>query len=287
MHGERAGRRALERSAALHSGKPRDDVLATQREEGAAELQPFAVGTAFDLAPHQAGALECRAVIRVGNGGAHRGVGEARKAPELFASPARHGGGEIGPEIAEIEKRRAGQKLLPHEEERHRRREQHARRCRGERLLPGERADPLAEGAVADLVVGLEEVHECGRRQVGARLPACAAAIRRALALKGEAFGERAAKPPHGPVRVVRVVPVALASDEHVQGVVRVVVPLRAGEERRLPRVANEVARFVPIVLEHEMNMALASRPVAHRARDRCDDVRIGLVRNRVHRVKA
>ena len=70
-----------------------------------------------------------------------------------------------------------GAELLAHEEERDRGRQQHAGDRRRERRRRRERSDPLAERPVADLVVGLEEIDERGRRQHAARAPAPAAAV--------------------------------------------------------------------------------------------------------------
>ena len=67
-------------------------------------------------------------------------------------------------------------------------------RGRAHRLGGSERGDPLAEGAVADLVVVLEESHEGGRRQRGARLAAGASAMRRQIALVGEPLRQAAAE---------------------------------------------------------------------------------------------
>ena len=62
-----------------------------------------------------------------------------------------------------------------------------------ERLRVGERRQPFAERAIADLVVILQEQHKGGGRQIGAwRAARLAAAMRRRLALIDETFLEAA-----------------------------------------------------------------------------------------------
>ena len=175
-----------------------------------------------------------------------------------------------------------GAELLAHEEERDRGRQQYAGDRGRERGRRRERADPLAECAVADLVVRLEEVDERGRRQHAARAPAPETAVRGALALVDEPFGQR---PPEGGVRVrrvVRVVAVRLARRQNVPGVMRVVIPLRRCHERPAGGVALEVPDFVAIVLDDEVDDAAAARPTLDRARDLGHDVGRRIVGDRV-----
>jgi hypothetical protein len=66
-----------------------------------------------------------------------------------------------------------------------------------------------------------------------------------------------------------------------------VVVPLRGRDEGRARRVADEVARFVAVVLEHEVHVSLAPRAVAYRACELGQDPGPRVVGDRVHRVEA
>jgi hypothetical protein len=126
----------------------------------------------------------------------------------------------------------------------------------------GDCADALAERAIADLVVGLREDDKRGRRQIrryfAARFPAAKV---RALALVGKPFSQRAPEIPQRPLRVIRVVTVALPGCNDVQRMMKIVVPLRVGGERPLAAIAAQEARFVAIVLEYEVNMAVAPGP--------------------------
>ncbi len=148
-----------------------------------------------------------------------------------------------------------------------------------------ERGDALPERAVADLVVVLEEAHEGGRRQVAARLPAQVAAIPGALALEREALGEAAPEVRQRRL-VVLVVAAALAGERHVERVVHVVVPLGLVEGPPARR-ALEVAGLVGAVLQDEVHRALAAGPVGHRAAELHQEMRGGVVHDRVDRVEA
>ena len=149
----------------------------------------------------------------------------------------------------------------------------------------GERGDPLAERAIADLIVVLEEAHEGGGRQVRGGLAAGAAPVPGPLALEREALGEASAEMRQRRL-VVAVVAAALAGQEHVQRVVHVVVPL--GLVERAPAVRpSEVARLVGAVLQHQVHAALAGGPVGHRAGQLLQEVTGRLVHDRVDRVEA
>src|SRR5205807_1930497 len=82
------------------------------------------------------------------------------------------------------------------------------------------------EGAVADLIVVLEEVDERARRQVGGALPPRPAEVARYLALVDEALCEAASEQGVRVPGIVGVVRLALTGQQHVQTVMRVVVPL-------------------------------------------------------------
>src|SRR5262249_12914343 len=101
------------------------------------------------------------------------------------------------------------------------------RQRRLERCRVGQQLEALAERAVADLVVVLQEVDEGGWRQRAARLAArTALAMRRALALIVEACRQHAGDARERRLAVVAIVSVRLAAQEHVPGVVKIVVPL-------------------------------------------------------------
>ena len=179
--------------------------------------------------------------------------------------------------------------FLAHEQERNRGREQedrqHAAQCPGRR----ERMQPLAEGAIADLVVVLQEVDERVRRQVRARLAArLALAERRRLALVGEAFGQaRGRDAAQRLVRVVGVVAVRLAGER--------ARARRDGSRRsiaRCTRAACRASRAQGDALRCDRSRARdgsRARPeaFAHAARELRQDVGRGVVDDRVHGVEA
>src|SRR5438067_4652549 len=201
--------------------------------------------------PIELAALESLARVRIGNLACRGDVGE-------FLAPALgHRAREIAREIAEIKEWRRGAELLAHEEHWRRRREEKDRACEPQRLRIGEGAQALAEGAVADLVVVLQEVDEGFRREMRARLATPRLAISGMLPLIHIAFGERAGELALGFGGVVGAKAAVFAGEEHAHGMVPVVVPLR----RRMRAARGiEQARLVLVVLEHEVHVALATR---------------------------
>ena len=122
---------------------------------------------------------------------------------------------------------------------------------------PASEVEPLAKGAVADLIVVLQEVDErasaagarCARR---ARRAACS----RGLPLVGEALGEAAAQERERCRREILVVAVALAGEQHVQAVMRVVVPLRVDRPCGVVRAAEQVGGVVAIFSSTQVHVA-------------------------------
>ena len=111
---------------------------------------------------------------------------------ELAPAPLAHGIGELVVEVGEEAERLGRAPLLAHEQERDVGREQEDRLHRLDRLGRRQSGDPLAERAVADLIVILDEGDERDRRQMTARLAAPGAlAVVRDVALVDEARGQR------------------------------------------------------------------------------------------------
>ena len=98
--------------------------------------------------------------IRIGNALARGRVGETGEAGELAPPAFGHGAGQFGAEVAEEQERLGGGEFLAHEQQRRLRREQQHGRDGFHHRRGGEVAQALAEGAVADLVVVLQEIDE-------------------------------------------------------------------------------------------------------------------------------
>ena len=115
-----------------------------------------------------------------------------------------------------------------------------------------QQGEPLAEGAVADLIMVLKEGHERGRRQMPAAGSAgLSVVVCRALALIDEPFREAACQPLGRSVGEVGVIGLALAGQKDVEDVVEVVVPLS------VERLRPEPAGVVPLVLQYEMDVTI------------------------------
>src|SRR5205823_9684003 len=127
----------------------------------------------------------------------------------------------------EEEKRLAAAPLLAHEDERRRWCKELDGRQRLYFALVGKAQQPLAQRAVADLVVILQEVDEARRSQLARLLAARLLGEGRHLALIGEALGQAAREMAHRRIHITDVVAIRLAGRRDVIGVMRVVVPLR------------------------------------------------------------
>src|SRR3954467_14611201 len=111
--------------------------------------------------PVERGCLEGALGERVG----HLAL-EALEARELLAPAVAHRFAQLAVEIAEELERLAAAPLLAHEDERRRPREQVNRAQRFQPALVRQDDEALAERAVADLVMVLQEVDEASGRQL-------------------------------------------------------------------------------------------------------------------------
>ena len=203
--------------------------------------------------------------LRIGNRRA-AAASPKRRSARTRAPPVAHRRGKLRVEVAEVQERRGRAEFLAHEQQRRRGASSSDRDCRG--AAPRGSASAVSRSPNARLPTWswfCRKVTKAVGRQCAAGLAARrAAAMRRRLALVGEAFGQAAAEMLRAALGVVGVVAVALAGQAGVQGVVEVVVPLRGvARAARARRVARQAARLVAVVLEHEMD-------VRGRARDRC-----------------
>ena len=122
------------------------------------------------------------------------------------------------------------------------------------------------------------------RRQVRAGLAARMAAIGHDLALKRKALGQRPAQP----IRVAGVVGIVarrLTRGRDMQHVVGVVVPLRRVLARAAVRPADQPARLVLLVLQHQMQRPLRCCR-ADALRQLLQQMRRTVVQQRVHGVE-
>src|SRR6185437_2073877 len=169
-------------------------------------------------------------------------------------------------EIAEELKRTRGSEFFAHENQRWRGCEQQNGHCGSQRFDRSQQVQALAARTIADLVVVLQEREESRRGQRGARLAARGiVAPWRAFALIGKPLGKTTSETPHRGVDVVRVITVTLAGQYVMHDVVEIVVPLRRVVSRTSIAIACEAPRFVVVVFEHEVNLALAPGTALHR----------------------
>ena len=163
-------------------------MLPPRGERGAVEAEALGV----DSAPVELRRQEGRFGDRIGNLRRPLGIGELGEAREFLAASLRRTASASSPSKSQKNGNGcADRPLLAHEQHRRLRQEEIDARERAHGRRRSERVQPLAEGAVADLVVVLNERDEGAGRKVRARPAARRPAIGRDFALIGEAFGQR------------------------------------------------------------------------------------------------
>ena len=199
---------------------------------------------------------------RIGNFVAVLGIGLGEFALAALA----HGVGQFAFEVAEERKGLGRAPFLAHEQQRRRRLQQQHCQRRFDRCGLRQRRQALAERAIADLVVVLDEIDESGARQIAARLAAqLIVAMGRWFALIGETL-RMCAHDMAPMIAVVAVIALGLAGQQHVPGVVIVVVPLRAIAAGRRVFVGREQTCAIVVVFQNEMDLPAG---LARRARRR------------------
>ena len=98
------------------------------------------------------------------------------------------------------------------------------------------------------------------------------------LALIGKSFCECPPQVIQWRGGVVRVIAIGLTGNQHMQCVMHVVVPLRRGIHRFTAHITLEIARLVGVILQHEVYVALNSRPPMQRAGDLAHNIGRALV---------
>ena len=227
--------------------------------------------------------IEPRADERVGR----VGIGD-RAAPvptgHFLRAAFPHRLGEIlVEERAEELKARRLAVLLAHEEERDGRGHEHETHRELHRLERHERAEPLALGPVADLIVVLQEDHEVVARQIAARRAARPTEIFGGLALIGKAFGDRAFQMLLG--AEIDVIAHRLAGEPAVQRVVEVVRPHCVEAEAARARGQHQLAVVVVGFGDHVDPPAQARGFAPNRVGELGEDVHRARIVDRVDRV--
>ncbi len=181
---------------------------------------------------------------------------ESGKTSELISPTRGNSSRQILLKLTEKEKWCFSPELFPHEEQWRGRREQEDRRRRVYCTVIGNLNDPLAECPVPDLVMILKEGDKGSRRQaLGGFTARFAIPVQRTLALVCESRDQATAQLIDWTLRIVRIITVPFTGDQHVQGVVDVVIPL-GGVRLRLAALATlKVTRLVSVVFEDEVDV--------------------------------
>ncbi len=136
--------------------------------------------------------------------------------------------------------------------------------------------EAFAKGPVADLVMVLQKQHKGAGRQVPAGF-AAGLAMAVGMALEGETLAQAAGQLLSGLLGEVGVVGVGFAGQQHMQGVVAVVVPLCV-------EALLQQAGLIELVLQVEPHMAIGWHCLADPLRQLPQEIRIV---DGVHRVQA
>jgi hypothetical protein len=145
----------------------------------------------------------------------------------------------------EVEKRIRLVVFLPHEQHRHVRRQQVQRGGKLPRLERDQRRQPVADGAVADLIVVLDADDEAIGRNAIRRRTVTPAPVGAVPAVVHESIPQRLRDRHHA--SEVGIVARSLAGEARVNGVMQVVAPL--GVEREAGRLRSEYARIIEVAL--------------------------------------
>lgn len=213
----------------------RNDPIAPKRDE-----------TAIERAPLRTVLARVRLACIKGLGGV--GVEQPRLATgvdvgEFARTPFPDRLGKLLVVIGEIQERGAATELLAHEKQRNLRVKQQQRDGDANRSRVGQCQEAVAEQAIADLVVVLQAVDETGRRQVRAGPAARLAAEGGDLALEREAFRHHSREMADRVVGKAAVIGRGLARQHDVDGMVKIIVPLRVEPRQQ--------AGIVGVVLYH------------------------------------
>src|SRR6185437_5054406 len=259
--------------------------LAPDQEQLAIELAQLRVVTHAREIVMDARALERLDGLRIGN------VASPAERLEFLASSLSYGLDELRIGVAhEVEKWRGLAVFLAHEDERDVRREEQQRRREPPRIVTHERVEPVAGGAITNLIVILNEDDEVIGGNVPRRRAVLPAAMRRVGAVEGESAFERLDQRLDRTVAVLRealIVSRALAGEQHVHGVVKVVAPLR------VHRVASALhgsqqPRIVQVALGDHLHPASElRRTVVYALRELGQDVLRAEVEDAVDRIEA
>src|SRR3569623_2583178 len=90
-----------------------------------------------------------------------------------------------------------------------------------------------------------------------------------------------------GVVAIIHIVGIDVAGDQHVQGVMDIVVPLRGIVAWFAVPKTGEVARLIVLVFEDEMDMALSAERRLHARGEFSEDVGVGNVEYSVYRIES
>src|SRR3954471_9124494 len=133
----------------------------------------------------------------------------------------------------------------------------------------------------------LNEVDEGAWRQAGRNLSTrAAAAVFRNFSLVAKALRKRAPQPPQRLLRIIAVIAVAFAGGQHVEGMMNIVIPLRA-RVARLAVAAYQAGGFIAVIFEHYVHFPLLPGPCAHGGGQLIDDVRPRVICDGMYCVQA
>ncbi len=185
----------------------------------------------------------------------------------------------------EVEERARLAVLLAHEQERHVRREEDERGREPQAFERHQAREPLAERAVADLIVVLREHDEPVGRHVGRRRTVTLVAERRVRTVVDEAVAKALRDRAHA--AEVDVVPAPLAGERGVHGVMEIVRPDAVEAEPALPALAHEPRIVLVALRDDERPAAEPPSEVVNRGRELVEDVPRARVEDRVYGVQA
>lgn len=189
-------------------------------------------------------------------------------------------------EVTEKQEWRIRRKLLTHKKHRRRRRQQKDLHGSFQRPVRGKPLDPFSKRSVSDLVMILQKRKKCRERQ-----PSCGFAPPRVMiggifALVRESLGQTATEMMQRLLHVVGIISVGFAGNQHVHGVVDVVIPLGVIKLNSVLPISYQVVRGVVAIFKDKVDVSLMGESLAYKFRQFDENIGLQVVIDFVDRVQ-
>src|SRR5690625_118041 len=267
-----------------HQRQARHNLSLADLQQSPMKCEACLAFRCLQSAPVELRALEGFGVVRIGNA-VRLSVTEVHEGLELVTAPLAHGIRQLSVEVGEEEEGSDLSVLFAHVDQRNLGIEQQDGREEFQFPRICEAGQPLAKGAVADLVVILQKGNEGVGWLPGAADPPL-------LPLPGQIglplVNESRRQSPHELLERIlgegRVVGAGFCGRDTVGGVMRIIVPVRREEQGVPPLVARMKRDDVPFIFGHQMDRA--AEPFPYRPGHILQDWYLAAILDLVYRIE-